>query len=152
MNEIVYTLIGFGICYCYQKFANKDNAIIDTVMNSRESHKMIFIVRMDLKMGKGKIAAQCGHATLGSYLLCKEKSPLAIKAWENLGQAKVALKVNSESELVALEHACIRAGIPCYLVIDAGHTQVEPNSKTVMGIGPVAVSKIDKITGSLKLL
>mgnify|MGYP003903316443 CR=1 FL=1 len=29
--------------------------------------KMMLVVREDLKMGKGKIGAQCGHATLGSY-------------------------------------------------------------------------------------
>ena len=29
--------------------------------------KMVLVVRTDLKMGKGKIGAQCGHATLGSY-------------------------------------------------------------------------------------
>lgn len=28
---------------------------------------MVLIVRDDLKMGKGKIGAQCGHATLGVY-------------------------------------------------------------------------------------
>lgn len=29
--------------------------------------KMVFVVRADLKMGKGKVAAQCGHAALGAY-------------------------------------------------------------------------------------
>ena len=28
---------------------------------------MVLIVREDLKMGKGKVGAQCGHATLGTY-------------------------------------------------------------------------------------
>ena len=32
--------------------------------------KMVLIVREDLKMGKGKIGAQCGHATLGAYKEC----------------------------------------------------------------------------------
>ena len=30
--------------------------------------KMVMMVREDLKMGKGKIGAQCGHATLGSFI------------------------------------------------------------------------------------
>ena len=29
--------------------------------------KMALVVRDDLKMGKGKIGAQCGHATLGTF-------------------------------------------------------------------------------------
>ena len=33
---------------------------------------MIMVVRTDLKMGKGKIGAQCGHATLGSYAVTKK--------------------------------------------------------------------------------
>ena len=28
---------------------------------------MVLVVRNDLKMGKGKIGAQCGHATLGTF-------------------------------------------------------------------------------------
>lgn len=37
--------------------------------------KMVLVVRNDLKMGKGKIGAQCGHATLGAYRMsCKKKS------------------------------------------------------------------------------
>ena len=28
--------------------------------------KMVLVVRQDLAMGKGKIAAQCSHATLGA--------------------------------------------------------------------------------------
>ena len=33
------------------------------------SYKMVLAVRADLKMGKGKIGAQCGHATLGAHFL-----------------------------------------------------------------------------------
>ena len=36
--------------------------------------KMILVVRDDLKMGKGKIGAQCGHATLGTYMMALQKS------------------------------------------------------------------------------
>ena len=34
--------------------------------------KMVMVVRTDLKMGKGKIGAQCGHATLGAYSVVKK--------------------------------------------------------------------------------
>ena len=34
--------------------------------------KMVLIVRDDLKMGIGKIGAQCGHATLGAYQMIKK--------------------------------------------------------------------------------
>jgi PTH2 family peptidyl-tRNA hydrolase len=38
-----------------------------TVQYPIQDVKMVLVVREDLKMGKGKIGAQCGHATLGAY-------------------------------------------------------------------------------------
>jgi len=38
-----------------------------TIQYPIEDVKMVLVVREDLKMGKGKIGAQCGHATLGVY-------------------------------------------------------------------------------------
>jgi PTH2 family peptidyl-tRNA hydrolase len=37
-------------------------------------HKVVLCVRDDLKMGIGKIAAQCCHATLGNYKLISTDS------------------------------------------------------------------------------
>lgn len=37
-------------------------------------------------MGKGKIAAQCGHAVLGAYKRCEKLAPSALQWWERLGQ------------------------------------------------------------------
>ena len=42
--------------------------------------KQVMIVRTDLKMGKGKIAAQCCHGSIGSY---KKASPEKIRKWES---------------------------------------------------------------------
>ena len=38
--------------------------------------KQVMIVRTDLKMGKGKIAAQCCHGSIGAY---KKTDPQKIK-------------------------------------------------------------------------
>eukprot|EP00349_Pseudokeronopsis_sp_Brazil_P001909 CAMPEP_0202958722 /NCGR_PEP_ID=MMETSP1396-20130829/2991_1 /ASSEMBLY_ACC=CAM_ASM_000872 /TAXON_ID= /ORGANISM="Pseudokeronopsis sp., Strain Brazil" /LENGTH=63 /DNA_ID=CAMNT_0049676917 /DNA_START=202 /DNA_END=393 /DNA_ORIENTATION=+ len=38
----------------------------------QEDIKMVLVVREDLKMGKGKIGAQCGHATLGAFEECSK--------------------------------------------------------------------------------
>lgn len=43
-------------------------------------------------MGKGKIAAQVGHAVLGAYKRCVRSAPTAIAWWEKLGQAKVCCR------------------------------------------------------------
>ena len=36
-------------------------------MSGSGEMKMVLVIRSDLKMGKGKIGAQCGHAVLGAY-------------------------------------------------------------------------------------
>ncbi|DBA04977.1 TPA: hypothetical protein N0F65_006979 [Lagenidium giganteum] len=115
-------------------------------------HKMVLCVRTDLKMGKGKIAAQCCHATLGAYKRAVKKTPNAVKAWEMMGQAKVCLKVDSEEEMLELAQAASVNGLINYVVIDAGRTQIAPDSKTVLGIGPAPIEAINAVTGHLKLM
>lgn len=67
--------------------------------NQEEVYKMALIVRGDLKMGKGKIGAQCGHASLGAYKTTKKRDPAAIGIWESQGRKKEVFKINSEEEL-----------------------------------------------------
>ena len=56
-------------------------------------------------MGKGKIGAQCGHATLGIYAKTKlwakysKYWKIVLKKWTNEGQKKICLKVNSQTDL-----------------------------------------------------
>ncbi|GAH46165.1 unnamed protein product, partial [marine sediment metagenome] len=40
----------------------------------------------------------------------------------------------------------------CFLVRDAGLTQLAPGTTTALGIGPISSKDIDKITGDLPLL
>ena len=116
------------------------------------AHKMVLCVRTDLKMGKGKMCAQCGHATLGAYQDSLDACPSAVKVWETIGQAKIALKVQSEDELLALRAAARKAGLVAHLVRDAGHTQIAAGSATVLGIGPAPIKLVDSVTSHLKLL
>jgi peptidyl-tRNA hydrolase len=57
---------------------------------------------MELQMGKGKIAAQCSHATLGAYKLGRKYCKSAVNGWEDYGQAKIAVKVETEAEMHAI--------------------------------------------------
>jgi hypothetical protein len=47
------------------EFDSEDEEDESTLQN--EPLKLVMIVRTDLKMGKGKIAAQCCHAAVGAY-------------------------------------------------------------------------------------
>jgi len=122
--------------------------------NSDEECKMVLVVRTDLGMTKGKIAAQCSHATLACYknFLRKDPKSQILRRWERQGQAKVALQVKSEDELDVLEAKALSLGVVAEIIADAGRTQIASGSHTVLGIGPAPKSVIDQITGSLKLL
>lgn len=119
---------------------------------SGEETKLVFCVRTDLKMSKGKISAQVGHATLGAYKAARAKTPRVVGAWENAAQPKIALAIKSAKEANTLSAKARRAGIPTYVVYDAGRTQIAAGSMTVLAIGPAAKSEIDKVTGHLRLL
>lgn len=111
--------------------------------------KQVMVVRNDLKMGKGKIAAQCCHGSLGAY---KKTNPEKIRKWENGAYAKVVCKVNSLEELLELKKQAIINKVSYYLVVDAGRTQVPTSTTTVLALGPDEDEILDKITGDLKLL
>lgn len=71
-----------------------------------EESKMVVVVRTDLKMGKGKIAAQCCHAVVSLYdMIITEKDSHAaqwrtqLKNWERTGSKKVIAKIASEKEM-----------------------------------------------------
>lgn len=113
------------------------------------SLKQAIIVRKDLKMKPGKIAAQAAHASLAA--LDKVQDEGIVEDWKNSGMPKIVLKVNSEKELLDLFMQA-KKELPCALIKDAGRTQVEPGTTTCMGIGPAEESKINKFTGKLKLL
>ncbi|KAF4636720.1 hypothetical protein G7Y89_g1362 [Cudoniella acicularis] len=134
--------------------AQKPNAGRPDWQNNTEECKLVLVVRTDLGMTKGKIAAQCSHATLACYknfLRNDPDSPL-LRHWEREGQAKVALQVKSEEELGLLQATAISLGLVAEVIADAGRTQIASGSHTVLGIGPAPKSVIDKVTGTLKLL
>jgi PTH2 family peptidyl-tRNA hydrolase len=111
--------------------------------------KQVIVVRTDLKMGKGKIAAQACHASITCY---KKADKEDIRKWELLGQKKVVLKIASEEELLELYSLIKESDLTCALITDAGHTQIEPSTITCLGIGPGPDDLIDKYTSHLKLL
>ncbi|KAJ2805290.1 hypothetical protein H4R20_002154 [Coemansia guatemalensis] len=113
--------------------------------------KMVLIIRTDLGMSKGKIAAQCSHATLACYKHGIKKDPGTIKAWEWTGQTKVTLKCSSEEELLELQNAARTSGLIAQSICDAGRTQIASGSRTVVGIGPGPADAVDRVTGHLSL-
>ena len=42
------------------------------------------------------------------------------------------------------------AGLNTYLIRDAGHTEIDPGSRTVLAVGPAPASAMDPLTRHLK--
>jgi PTH2 family peptidyl-tRNA hydrolase len=110
--------------------------------------KQVIIMRGDLPISRGKIAAQACHASLGSY---KKADKRIIQKWEKEGGKKVVVKVQDLKELYEYFEIVKATDTPYFLVRDAGHTELPQSTITCLGIGPEADEKIDKITKDLKL-
>eukprot|EP00002_Diphylleia_rotans_P022537 TRINITY_DN4413_c0_g1_i1.p1 TRINITY_DN4413_c0_g1~~TRINITY_DN4413_c0_g1_i1.p1 ORF type:complete len:167 (+),score=46.32 TRINITY_DN4413_c0_g1_i1:85-585(+) len=117
-----------------------------------EEHKMVMVARMDLKMGAGKIAAQCCHACLGATLLAKKSHHAYYQNWiYRDAQAKVVVKSPTLDDMEVAQAKAQELDIPFYLVRDAGRTQIAAGSATVLAVGPAPASVVDQVTGNFRL-
>ena len=137
--------------------------------------KQMIVVRRDLKMRKGKIAAQAGHACVEATLMAlaregrlgevrvtpdqswiyleDEGTPATpLSDWFDAGVAKVCVYVDSEEELLDLAARGRELGFAVALIRDAGHTEFhgEP-TYTCLAFEPLAAEQIDPLTGELPL-
>ena len=112
--------------------------------------KLALVVRTDLGMGRGKIAAQVAHAAVAAALGSLGGADFA--EWLREGQPKVVLKVASGEDLRDVARQAQAAGLPVELIYDAGRTQLAPGTLTCCSIGPAAQDRIDAVTSGLSLL
>lgn len=125
------------------------------------THKQVLVVRKDLNMRKGKIGAQCAHASLGVILnkmkvfsngdrhLIKDDR---INPWINNSFTKICVSVNSEEELLEIHQKAKEAGLLTCLITDNGQTEFNGvKTNTVVAVGPDLIEKVDQITKHLPL-
>ena len=124
--------------------------------------KMVIVVRKDLKMPVGKIAAQVAHAAMGALLQRGEWAGADMYLLHNLSDAecgwlrykftKIVLWCDSLEELDAINKAAISEGLGTRVITDAGDTVFGGvPTVTCAAIGPDWPEKINKVTGHLKL-
>ncbi len=111
--------------------------------------KQVIVVREDLKMSPGKMAAQVAHASLGAYRNAKKSN---IIMWRLSGEKKVVVMCKDLEELKEIMKKAKAQRINTYLVQDAGLTELPKGTITCLGLGPVKEEIINKVTGHLKLL
>lgn len=125
--------------------------------------KQVIVIRKDLNMRKGKIAAQASHASWATLLnrgyIHEGTSVLSIPldqdmlAWFQVRFTKICCYVESEAALIDIYETARAKGLPCSLIRDAGLTEFGGvPTYTAVGIGPALSEKIDAITGHLPLL
>jgi PTH2 family peptidyl-tRNA hydrolase len=135
----------------------------------------MIVMRRDLKMRKGKIAAQAGHACVEATLMAlvregrldqvrvtesgnwvyleddgSESTPLT--RWFDKGVAKVCVYVDGEEALLEVAEKGRELGFAVALVRDAGFTEFHGEATyTCLAFEPLAPEQIDPITGKLPL-
>lgn len=137
-----------------------------------ESKQMI-VMRRDLKMRKGKIAAQAGHACVEAVLGAlaregrlsdvvwqdgqitlkeSEKPATPLSDWFSYGVAKICVYVDSLEELLAIDRKAREAGVISALICDAGMTEFhgEP-TYTCLALEPLPRERANTFTGDLPL-
>jgi PTH2 family peptidyl-tRNA hydrolase len=114
------------------------------------AHKLVVVVRTDLGMGRGKLAAQVAHAAVVAALAAQGRPDF--RAWLRDGQPKVVLRVSDGEQFDAVAAAADAAGLPVHVIRDAGRTQLEAGTPTCCGIGPAEDARVDAVTGGLSLL
>lgn len=134
--------------------------------------KMVIVMRTDLNMRKGKMAAQAGHAASMFLVSLTHLIPTVTEGkntfalgnrgidlteeqgeWLRGSYAKICVGINSEEELLALHEKAKEQGLTSYRVLDNGHTEFGGvQTHTCIAIGPHYPERFQGLTDHLKLL
>ena len=135
--------------------------------------KMMIVMRRDLKMRKGKIAAQAGHACIDAILMAlskegrlndfkttndgialrdTDKPTTPLSDWFKYGCAKICVYVDSEEKLMNIADKAKEKGIIAAVITDAGMTEFHGvPTKTCLALEPLPTDVADELTGNLPL-
>lgn len=114
------------------------------------SPKMYFLVNSTLSMGKGKACGQCSHAAAAMTRALELDKTNAYKEWVHNCETKIVLKATQELMEVLIDK--YRKKIKCFPVYDAGKSQVQEGSFTVLAFEPLRPGDVPSEILSLKLL
>lgn len=125
------------------------------VMTLKPETKQVIVMRNDLNMRKGKMSAQAAHS-VSAFLLEKIATGRgwteAEILWLQTGHTKICVRAETEAHLVEIYNQAKEAGLEVHIITDEGRTEFDGPTRTCLAIGPDFSSKIDPITGTLKLL
>lgn len=132
--------------------------------------KQTIVVRKDLKMRKGKIAAQAAHASMKVFFDRMEETEMEsesgdilkgyvfpatdeMRAWIDGMFTKIVVGCNSEQEIFDLELKAQRLGVPCAVIVDNGLTEFHgEKTVTCIALGPADAETLEELTSQFPLL
>ena len=118
----------------YERWKAAFNPSVMCMSSMDDAPSMALIVRQDLGMSTGKIAAQCAHAAVD--VVQRARRSRVHERWRAGGSRKIVLGVDDEASLQEVFNS-VPEGCFSHLVTDAGHTEVAPGTVTVLGLlGP----------------
>ncbi|MFO0571504.1 MAG: aminoacyl-tRNA hydrolase [Polyangiaceae bacterium] len=113
------------------------------------------VFRGDLRLAKGKAAAQAGHAVQLVIRAIErsgeERAKRWLADWEAGSYTKIAVRVADLVQLRDLATRLDSARIIHVEVVDEGRTAIQPGTATVLGLQPVPKSLVASIVGALPL-
>lgn len=116
---------------------------------------LYIVVRESLNMSTGKIGAQIGHSIQYIMLRYQEirqsKQGYLFKEWMNEGNSRKVVLAASDSEWAKLKNE-YNDGVDCFIVRDAGYTEVASGSETCMSIWPIHKNEATKTIKRLQTL
>lgn len=129
---------------------------VEARKNQEDPWILYLIVRESLNMSTGKIAAQVGHAVGMVYekymtysLLSSTQARLHcddFNHWSNESFRKIVLRASDK------DWENIKDLYQCFVVRDAGLTQVAAGSETVIALWPMKKSSVPKLIRRLRVL
>ncbi len=127
--------------------------------------KQVIVVRRDLKMRPGKMAAQVAHAAIkvildrGAFVGVSKRNFFIpqvteeMKYWMAESFTKIVLSVQTEADINKLEEKAKYFNIPHAVMIDDGWAEYHAEKEvTCIALGPAESDTLDKLTKDLPLV
>ena len=116
------------------------------------------IIRGDLEMPAGKLAAQAGHAYTDSLFnaMCVDLERAKSYRDRTRGGSKVTVKAKNQTQLIKAYQQAKDLGLPCALIVDQHHI-LPPHfdgtpTITAVGIGPCTKEECREITKKFRCI